>query len=467
MNDRKLRLLHLEDVPSDAELIRTEIKRAGLNFEWLCVDNEASYKRALLDFQPDIILADYKLPTYDGAQALRASKSIAPLVPYIVVTGTLGEEKTVELMRNGAVDYVLKDRLARLPEAIRNALDNAKSNRQRKEVQKKLIESEAMLREAQAISHIGSWRCELADDLIHWSEESCLILGLEHDCGSHDLISFIEKIVFDEDRLLVKQQFEDARTGRSEYKCEFRIRRLDGKIRWVQARGMLIRDGEGKPLRLSGTNLDITERKEAEIERLIMLGKIELNLMQFVSAISRVLEQRDPYTAGHQLRVAELALSIARELGLDEHRCKGLHLAGMMHDLGKISIPSEILSKPGRLSEIEYIMVRTHAEAGYEVLKEIDFPWPIADMVRQHHERIDGSGYPLGLKGEKILLEGCILGVADVVEAMSSHRPYRPGLGIDAALDEIKKGKGLLYNSAVVDACLKIFGEGRFEFTKM
>jgi PAS domain S-box-containing protein/putative nucleotidyltransferase with HDIG domain len=419
-----------------------------------------------LDFQPDIILADYKLPTYDGTQALQALKSIAPLVPYIVVTGTLGEEKTVELMRNGAVDYVLKDRLARLPEAIRNALEKAESNRQRKEVQQKLIESEAMLREAQAISHIGSWCWELADDRIHWSEESCLILGLEHDCGSHDLISFIETIVFEEDRSRVKRQFEDARTGRSEYKCEFRIRRLDGNIRWVQGHGKLILDGEGKPLRLSGTNLDITERKEAEIERTGMLNKIERNLMQFVSAFTRVVEQRDPYTAGHQFRVADLAFAIAKEMGVDAHRSKGVHLAGMMHDIGKISIPAEILSKPGRLNEIEYMMVRMHAEAGYQILKGIDFPWPIADMVRQHHERIDGTGYPLKLKGEEILLEGRILAVADVVEAMSSHRPYRAGLGMETALKEISSHKGDQFDQAVVEACIRLFKEKGFTFSE-
>lgn len=460
----KIRFLHLEDAPSDAELIQAEMKRAGLDGEWLCVDNETDFKRALSDFQPDIVLADYKLPTYDGARALQASQSFDPLLPYIVVTGTLGEEKTVELMRNGAVDYVLKDRLARLPEAIRNALKNAESEQQRMVAQQKLIESEAMLREAQAISHIGSWRWERDEDRIYWSTESFHIFGLEPDDKPHDPNAFIESSVLDEDKPIVKHKLDAAWSGRAEYACEFRIRRPDDSIRWVQGHGKLIVDNEGKPLRLSGTNLDITEHKEAEIERQEMSSKIERNLIQFVSAITRVLEQRDPYTAGHQFRVANLALAIAKEMGLEEDRCKGLHLAGMMHDLGKISIPAEILSKPGRLNEIEYMMVRMHAEAGYEILKEIDFPWPVADMVRQHHERGNGTGYPLGLKGDDILLEGRILGVADVVEAMSSHRPYRPGLGVDAALEEISKHKGDLYDPIVVETCVRLFREKGFTF---
>ena len=186
------------------------------------------------------------------------------------------------------------------------------------------------------------------------------------------------------------------------------------------------------------------------------------SLEDSIQAIAATVEMRDPYTSGHQKRVAELAVALATEMGLPEEQIHGLHLAGVVHDLGKISVPAEILAKPGRLTPVEFMLIKGHAQAGYEILKDIDFPWPIASIVRQHHERCDGSGYPQGLKGEDILLESRIMAVADVVEAMGSHRPYRPTLGIDVALQEIERGRGIQYDTAVADACLKLFREGRY-----
>jgi GAF domain-containing protein len=186
------------------------------------------------------------------------------------------------------------------------------------------------------------------------------------------------------------------------------------------------------------------------------------SLEDSIQAIAATVEMRDPYTSGHQKRVAELAVALAREMGLSEERIHGLHLASVVHDLGKISVPAEILVKPGKLTPIEFMLVKGHAQAGYEILKDINFPWPIATIVWQHHERLDGSGYPQGLKGDDILLESRIMAVADVVEAMASHRPYRPTLGIDVALQEIERGRGIQYDAAVADACLKLFRDGRY-----
>lgn len=183
-----------------------------------------------------------------------------------------------------------------------------------------------------------------------------------------------------------------------------------------------------------------------------------------IAAIANTVELRDPYTAGHQQRVARLAAAIATRLKFSEFDIRGLYLAGAVHDVGKIDIPAEFLSKPGRLSELEHALIKTHAEHGYNILKGIHFPWPIADIVRQHHERIDGSGYPQGLAGDAILPEAKILAVADVVEAMMSHRPYRAALGIDAALAEIEKGKGSAFDPATVEACVALFREGGFTF---
>jgi len=191
--------------------------------------------------------------------------------------------------------------------------------------------------------------------------------------------------------------------------------------------------------------------------------KLRANLLESISAIAATVEMRDPYTAGHQRRVAMLATAIAHELGLSQHQIEGLHLAAVVHDVGKIKIPAEILSKPGRLTELEFELIKQHPQDGYEIVKEVDFPWPIAQFVRQHHERLDGSGYPDGMKGEEILLEARIIAVADVIEAMASHRPYRPGLGIEAALTEISAKRDTMFDAAVVDAALRLFREKHYQ----
>jgi len=204
------------------------------------------------------------------------------------------------------------------------------------------------------------------------------------------------------------------------------------------------------------------ERDRALEKNQAQLLQLQENLESTVHAIAYIVEVRDPYTAGHQNRVADLAVAIAREIGLPDDQIHGLHMAGIVHDLGKIQVPAEILSKPGRISDIEYSLIKGHAQAGYNLLKDIDFPWPIAQMVLQHHERLDGSGYPQGLRGEDILLEARILAVADVVEAMASHRPYRPGLGTAPALEELSRGSGTHYDPQVVAVCLDLFREKHY-----
>ena len=177
-------------------------------------------------------------------------------------------------------------------------------------------------------------------------------------------------------------------------------------------------------------------------------------------------EARDPYTAGHQKRVADLACAIATEMGLPDDKIEGLLMAGSIHDIGKISIPAEILSKPSTLTNIEFSLIKEHP-IGYDLLKNVESPWPLAEIVYQHHERMNGSGYPRNLKGDEIIMEARIMAVADVVEAMASHRPYRPAMGIEAALEEIGKNKGILYDNSVADACLKLFRRKAIILNKM
>jgi HD-GYP domain-containing protein (c-di-GMP phosphodiesterase class II) len=203
-------------------------------------------------------------------------------------------------------------------------------------------------------------------------------------------------------------------------------------------------------------------RRTTELQE--TLEKLQKTMKGIIQTMALTVETRDPYTAGHQRRAADLACAIAKETRLSKDQMLGIQMAGEIHDVGKISVPAEILSKPGRLSEIEFKLIETHPQVGYDILKGIEFPWPIAQMVIQHHEMINGSGYPQGLSGEDILSEARILSVADVVEAISSHRPYRPALGIDKALEQISKNRGILYDPDVADACLKLFSEKGFAF---
>lgn len=206
------------------------------------------------------------------------------------------------------------------------------------------------------------------------------------------------------------------------------------------------------------------ERKQAERKIQETMARLQKAVDTTIQVLLMAIETKDPYTAGHQRRVTDLAVAIATGMNLPQNIIEGIRMAGAIHDIGKIPIPIEILSKPSKLSPIEYDLVREHARHGYEILKDVESPWPLAEIAHQHHERLNGSGYPQGLKGDDILLEARILAVADVVEAMASFRPYRPAPGIDAALEEIDKNAGMLYEKAAVEMCLRLFRENRFGF---
>ncbi|MDO8532005.1 MAG: PAS domain S-box protein, partial [Dehalococcoidia bacterium] len=240
---------------------------------------------------------------------------------------------------------------------------------------------------------------------------------------------------------------------------ETRRLRKDGSQVDVSVSTALLRNAEGEIVGRLGIHLDITARKRVEQSARQSAERIRQGLYDTAEAIGRMSEGRDPYTAGHEKRVAHLCVAIAVELDLSAKRVEGLRIAAAMHDLGKFSVPAEILNKPGKLTNIEMSLIKTHPETGYEILKEIKFPWPVADIVCQHHELMDGSGYPRGLKDQDILLETRILTVADVVEAMASHRPYRPAHALEKALEEITNGRGTKYDARAVDACLKLLRE--------
>lgn len=210
---------------------------------------------------------------------------------------------------------------------------------------------------------------------------------------------------------------------------------------------------------------EIAERRMVESRLKSSLTSLEKTIEGTINTISSIVDMRDPYTGGHQKHVAQLSRAIAVETGLSDEQTQGIYFAGLIHDIGKLAIPIEILVKPGVISQLEAMIIRTHAQAGWEILKEIEFPWPIAQIVLQHHERMNGAGYPAGLEGKHILKEARIIAVADVVESMTFHRPYRPALGMDKALEEITKGAGVLYDADAVAACTKIIRSTDFRFT--
>lgn len=213
---------------------------------------------------------------------------------------------------------------------------------------------------------------------------------------------------------------------------------------------------------------DLRRQKEnLEIEVAERTEKLRQAMLNIAYATSAMLELRDPYTAGHQRRVGALASEIGRIMGLTDDTLEGLYMTGCIHDIGKITVPTDILSKPGKLSDLEYALIKEHPQKGYEVLRNYEMPWPIAEIVYQHHERLNGTGYPRGLKGSEIAMEACIICVADVVEAMMSHRPYRAGLGVEAALDEIIKNRGVFYHPDAVDSCVALFKEHGYQLVEL
>ncbi|HUU80268.1 MAG TPA: PAS domain S-box protein [Acidobacteriota bacterium] len=244
---------------------------------------------------------------------------------------------------------------------------------------------------------------------------------------------------------------------------ELKLKKRDGTELDCLLTATVRKGKDGSTLGYQGIARDVTDQKRNENELKRTLETLRKAMNGTIQAMSLAVESRDPYTAGHQKRVSDLARAIAQEMGLSQEHVDGIRMSGLIHDLGKISIPAEILTNPSHLSEKAFELIKDHPQVGYNILREIEFPWPVAQIVLQHHERMDGSGYPKGLSGDEIRVEARVLAVADVVEAMASHRPYRPSLGLEPALEEISRLRGTAYDPAVVDACLRIFREKGYQ----
>ncbi len=337
----------------------------------------------------------------------------------------------------------------------------------RRRGQEELRESQRNLLKAQRIAGLGTFTMDMSSRIFRTSDVMDELFGID-DAYDRSLDGWMARIHPD-DRAMMADVILNEAIGRGQtIDREYHIvRASDGTTRWIHSLGDLQFDIRGLNLELHGTCEDITERKQAEEDLRKSNALLREALIGTVQSMASVVESRDPYTAGHQRRVAELAEAIAAEMGLPADQTEGIRMAAFIHDLGKISVPSEILCKPTLLRKAELELLRDHPKAGYDILKDIAFPWPIARIVLEHHEKLDGSGYPNGISGEGILLESRVVTVADVVESMASHRPYRPSKGIEAALAEIGENRGTSYDGAVVDACLRLFRERGFQLGEL
>ena len=434
-----------------------ELKKGGYNPEYERVETAAAMRKALQDKTWDVILCDYQLPSFNGIEAIAVLKETNIDIPIIMVSGAIGEETAVECIRLGAYDYIMKNNLSRLCSAIVRELKEADLRSKHKQMEAALQESETLFRQLFEDTAVVKLIIDMdTGNIIDANEAAAVFYGWSREQLKQMKIQEINTLSPEE----VKKVMEKARIKKKIH-LEFRHRRADGSVRDV--------DVFSSNVEVKGKNLlhviihDITDRKRAEEELKDTLESLRRAVGVTIQVMVSVVEIRDPYTAGHQLRSANLACAIATEMGLPQDKILGLRMAGSIHDIGKLSVPAEILSKPTKLTELEFSLIKEHARKGCEILKNVESPWPLAQIVSQHHERMDGSGYPRNLKGDEILMEARIMAVADVVEAMASHRPYRPTLGLDAALAEIQKNRGTLYDNTVVDACLKLFREKGFQ----
>ena len=330
---------------------------------------------------------------------------------------------------------------------------------ERKEAEKALVESEKKYRTVFESTGTATLIVEEDTTIVNANKECERVAGY---AVSQLVGKSWTKFVYKEDLQIMLSRHKARRKDPRSVPNRYEVRLIDAK---GEIRNTILSIGiiPGSKRSVVSMN-DITERKQAEEKLRESHQKLKKTMNATIETMSRIIEAKDPYTAGHQQRVSQLATAIAKELNLSPDKVEGIRVTSLIHDIGKISVPTEILSKSTKLTDIEFSLIKGHSQIGYDILKSIDFSYPIAQIVLQHHERLNGSGYPNKLKGDEILLEAKIIGVADVVEAMSSHRPYRPALGIDVALEEISQNRGILYDPEVVDACLKLFKEKGFKF---
>lgn len=452
--DKPIRVLIVDDSEDDGLLLVRNLKNGGFSPSYEQVDTAEAMSKALDEQTWDVILCDNSMPTFDAASALELYKDKELDLPFIIVSGTIADETAVAAMKSGAHDYIMKGNLARLSSAVDRELREAKNRQERRITEIQLRKSEEKYRTLFEDSRDAIYLNNQEGELIDFNLSTLELFGYSRE----EMLGINTKAVFVSPDEYGRLQDEIAQKGSiREFKAK--LRKKDGTEMDCLITSTVRQARDKSKLGYQGIIRDISELVSSRKQIEKTLNDLRKALGGTIEAMALTVETRDPYTAGHQRRVSNLARGIATEMGVSKGQIQGVRMAGVIHDIGKISVPGEILSKPGNISQNELGIIKEHPQVGYNILKTVDFPWPIAQIVLQHHERMDGSGYPNGISGENILLEARILAVADVVEAMASHRPYRAALGIDLALNEISKNRGSSYDSKVVDACLRLFNE--------
>jgi PAS domain S-box-containing protein/putative nucleotidyltransferase with HDIG domain len=496
MKDKPV-ILIVDDRPQNIKLLEAQLAPQGYEIVKAANGEEALEK--LSGNQIDLILLDVKMPGMDGFEVTRRVRqdNAHRLLPIILVTVLRDTEDRVKGIEAGCDDFLsmpldkmellarvrsllkvkayndlmsnyrkeLESEVTSRTEELKHALENLQQDiTDRKRSEEALKESEKKYRLLADNVNDVIFVLDMNLNYTYVSPSVKILRGYEPE----ELLNqpSIETLTPSSRDLAMRTLSEVIELEKSEHRdipisrtLQLEMRRKDGTTVWTEVKFSSIKDDNQRPVGILGVTRDITYRKRAEEELQRTLESLRESFGATIQVMVSAIELRDPYTAGHQLRSANLACAIATEIGLTQEKINGIRMAGFIHDIGKISIPAEILSKPTKLTNIEFSLIKEHSKQGYEMLKDVESPWPLAEMVYQHHERMNGSGYPRNLKGEEICTEARILAVADVVEAMASHRPYRPGLGIDLALAEIEKNRGTLYDEAVADACLRLFRE--------
>lgn len=447
---KKIQILIVEDERIVASDVRTSLERLGYKVCGTAVFGEDAIKKAE-EARPDLVLMDIVLEgEMDGIEAASIIRTRYD-IPVVYLTAYADEKTLKRAKKSEPFGYILK------PFEDRDVHSTIEMALHKYKMGKMLKESEERYRGVVENAHDAIYILE-SNNFQYVNPAFKKLTGWNKKELSRKEFNFW-KIVHPDDIKLLKEK----RIGKEMLSVtEFRIMAKSGEEKVVEANTVIIgRNGEKKEM---GILRDISVRKKIEEERAQNFERSKRNLEETINALALAVEMRDPYTAGHQKRVTQLACAIAEEMDLPEEKIEGIRMAGAIHDVGKVLIPAEILSRPGLLSKIDFSMIQIHPKVGYDILKTIEFPYPVAQIVLQHHERMNGSGYPEGLTGKKILLEARVLGVADVVEAISSRRPYRAALGTKRALNEVYKKRGILYEPEAVDACLRLFIEKGFKF---
>jgi putative nucleotidyltransferase with HDIG domain len=490
-NDRKYRILVVDDDPAILDLYQqilgagTQSGRSDSSFEVDCCSQGEEAVEAVkfsLDFHRSyaVVFLDLNMPPGpDGEWAAEQMQKLDPLANIVLISGFMRTSPGKSAKKSGGPDKMLYlQKPFHRQEILQFA--TALSAKWQAEVELRNLHLEmenlvgqrtaALLQANNQLKKEVEYR-EKTEKALHMSEINFRNMIYSNADGilildDNSIVKFMNpaaEIIFGtKAKHFVGRAFEHLIIP--DKPTELDIITGDGKSSVAEMRVMQT-EWEGQAAYLASLR-DITNRKRMQQRLQLSLDNLKKVMDGTISAMAMAVEMRDPYTSGHQHRVAELAQAIAEEIRLSAENIEGVYMAASIHDIGKISLPAEILSKPVKLTDIERKMIQAHSKVGYDILKGIDFSWPIAQIVLQHHERIDGSGYPHGLGGEEILIGARIVGVADVVETMASHRPYRPSIGLDKAREEVSQNRGRLYDQRVVNACLKLFNEKDFRFSE-